>query len=175
MEEQKPEELGGQPCPMCGKNTMTLREQERDVPYFGVVFLFSMSCSNCKYFKSDVEPAERHEPSRFTLQIECEDDMKIRIVKSGEATIKIPRMISVDPGPVSNGYISNVEGVLTRIKGAIESARDSEEDEAAKKKAKTYLKKLTKVMWGQEPLTLIIEDPSGNSAIISDKAKKQKL
>jgi C4-type Zn-finger protein len=30
-------------------------------------------------------------------------------------------------------------------------------------------------MWGQEKLKLIIEDPSGNSAIISDKAVKSKL
>jgi C4-type Zn-finger protein len=30
-------------------------------------------------------------------------------------------------------------------------------------------------MWGQDTLKIIIEDPSGNSAIISDKAVKSKL
>ena len=50
-----------------------------------------------------------------------------------------------------------------------------EEDPAIKKKAKNQLKKLMKVMWGQEKMKIIIEDPSGNSAIISDRAVKSKL
>ena len=57
----------------------------------------------------------------------------------------------------------------------IESVRDNEEDQDKKKKAKNLLKKLNKVLWGQEPLKIIIEDPTGNSAIISDKAVKSKL
>ena len=43
------------------------------------------------------------------------------------------------------------------------------------KKAKNLLKKITNCMWGREKLKLILEDPSGNSAIISDKAAKGKL
>ena len=30
-------------------------------------------------------------------------------------------------------------------------------------------------MWGKDKLKIIIEDPTGNSAIISDKAVKSKL
>jgi len=37
------------------------------------------------------------------------------------------------------------------------------------------LKKLQNVLWGSEKLKIIIEDPSGNSAIISEKAVRQKL
>ena len=42
-------------------------------------------------------------------------------------------------------------------------------------KAKNLLKKIQKISWGQEKAKLIIEDPSGNSAIISEKAVKSKL
>lgn len=168
--------LDGQPCPMCGKNTLTLREDHREIPYFGMVYLFSMTCSDCKYHKSDVETETVKDPCRITMEINSEEDMKVRVVKSAEATVKVPRMISIDPGPASNGYISNIEGVLQRLKDAIETAKNLEdEDEEAIKKAKNMIKKLTRVMWGQEPLTLIIEDPTGNSAIISDKAKITKL
>ena len=161
---------------MCGKQTLALREMRQEIPYFGPVFLFSMTCTTCKYHKSDVEVEKMGEPSRYTLEIDSEEDMKIRVVKSADATVKIPRMITITPGSASNGYISNVEGVLTRVKDGIESAKDmADEDPTAKKKAKAMLKKLTKVMWGQEPLTLIIEDPTGNSAIISEKAKITKL
>ncbi len=41
--------------------------------------------------------------------------------------------------------------------------------------AKEILKKLQKVKWGKEKLKIILEDPTGNSAIISDKAVKSKL
>ena len=167
--------LEGQMCAFCKTNNLTLTEDERDVPYFGKVYVFSMSCSNCKYHKADVECVEHHEPARYTLDINSEEDMSIRVVKSGEATVKIPRITTITPGPASNGYITNVEGILNRVKYQLESIRDNDDDPEARKKAKNMIKKLQKVMWGQEPLKLILEDPSGNSAIVSDKAQKTKL
>jgi len=169
------EKLEKQPCPICKENTLTLTEDEKEIPYFGKVFVFSMSCSNCKYHKADVEAAEQKEPSRYALEVDGEEDLKIRIVKSSEATVKIPHVVTIEPGPASSGYVTNVEGILNRVKHQIETAKENEEDADAKKKAKNLLKKLNKVMWGQEKLKIIIEDPSGNSAIISEKAVKSKL
>lgn len=167
--------LEGQPCPLCGANTLSLMEKEMEIPYFDRVLLFSMNCSSCNYHKSDVEALQQKDPCKYTIEIDKEDDMKIRIVKSSEATVKIPHVTTITPGPASNGYVTNVEGILSRVKHQVESARDSEEDPETKKKAKNMLKKLQKVMWGQEKLKIIIEDPTGNSAIISDKAVKSKL
>ena len=101
--------------------------------------------------------------------------MNVRIVKSSQATVKIPHITTIESGPGANGYITNVEGLLKRVKHIIEITRDAEEDEAIKKKAKNLLKKLSKIMFGQEKIKIIIEDPSGNSAIISEKAVKSKL
>ena len=169
------EKLEKQPCPMCKQKTLTLTEDQKEVPYFGKVFLYSMTCSNCKYHKADIEVAEKHEPVKYTFEISSEEDLKARVVKSSEATIKIPHVTTIEPGPAANGYITNIEGILKRVQHTIEMAKESEEEPEAKKKAKNLLKKLTKVMWGQEKLKIIIEDPSGNSAIISDKAVKSKL
>jgi zinc finger protein len=83
--------------------------------------------------------------------------------------------MTIEPGATSEGYITNVEGLLNRVKHQIEVMRDSEEDEDLKKKAKNMIKKLTRAMWGQDTLKIIIEDPSGNSAIVSEKAVKAKL
>ncbi len=171
----EPSIVQGQPCPMCKKNTLILMEDAKEIPFFGKCYLFSMTCSSCKYRKADVEAEEKHDPVKYTLEIDSEEDMKIRVVKSAEGTIKIPHMITVEGGENANGYVSNIEGVLNRIKSMIEFARDNEEDNNLKKKAKNQLKKLSKVMWGQEKMKIIIEDPSGNSAIISEKAVKGKL
>lgn len=173
--DKKPETMPGQVCPICHTKNLTLLEEEMEIPYFGKCFLFSMNCSNCKFHKADIEASDKKDPAKFTFDVTSEKDMNVRIVRSSEATIKIPHMISIDPGPSAEGFITNVEGLLNRIKHQIELMRDSEEDEDLKKKAKNMIKKLTRAMWGQETLKIIIEDPSGNSAIISDKAVKSKL
>jgi len=168
------EELKGEMCTFCHTPNLQLREQEMDIPYFGKVFLFVMHCSNCKFHKSDVECAESKGPAKYTLDVTSEEDMKIRVVKSSEGTVKIPRIGSIEPGAAANGYVTNVEGVLVRIKDQIEKLKD-DEDEEVKDKARALIKKLNRIMFGQEPVKIIIEDPTGNSAIISEKAVKSKM
>jgi zinc finger protein len=168
-------ELKNQLCPVCGKKKLTLTEESLEVPYFGKVHVYSMRCEECKYYKRDIEAEEKKEPAKYALDINSADDMKIRIVKSAEATVKVPHVTTIEPGTASVGYITNVEGIFTRIKKAVETARDMEEDADSKKKAKKLLKKIQKIIWGQEKAKLIIEDPTGNSAIISEKAVKSKL
>jgi len=167
------ETLEKQPCPMCKKSTLALIEDEKEIPYFGKVYIFSMTCSNCKYHKADIESTENKEPSRYTIEISGEEDMKIRVVKSSEATVKIPHVTTIESGPAANGYVTNIEGLLNRVKHAIEIAKEDAEDDVDKTKAKNLLKKLLNVKWGKEKLKIIIEDPTGNSAIISDKAVKE--
>ena len=171
----KPDILEAQQCPVCGNKTLSLGEEQMEVPFFGKLYLFSMNCSSCKFHKADVESIEPHEPARYTFEISSEVDMSVRVVKSAQATVKLPHITTITPGPASNGYITNIEGILNRVKASIEQARDAEEDEEVKKKAKNLLKKLLRISWGREKIKLIIEDPTGNSAIISDKAVKEKL
>ena len=169
-------ELKDQPCPFCKESTLTLIEEEREIPYFGKCFLMSMACTSCKYHSSDIEVAENHGPTSYTFTIKSKKDLNVRVVKSGLATIRIPQLkMSVTPGPVSLGYISNIEGVLTRFKSIIQGQRDSAEEESEKRTAKNLLKKLWKVELGEEQLKIVIEDPSGNSAIISKDAEVKKL
>ncbi len=171
----KMDQLKKQPCPICKKNTLTLMEDEQEVPYFGKLSIFSMTCSECGFKKSDVEALSPQEPVKFSVEINSEEDLKIRVVKSSEATVKIPHIITMESGPASNGYVTNVEGLLTRAKDAVQTLRDSDEDPTVKKKCKNMLKKIQRVIWGQDKVKITIEDPSGNSAIISDKAEKSKL
>ncbi len=178
--EEMPEIMEGQECPVCHQKTVVLTEQEKKIP-FGEkeveVYLFSLTCHNeeCKYHTSDLEFSEQQEPVKYTLEVDSEEDMKIRIVKSAEATVKIPHIVTIESGPQSQGYITNVEGLLKRVQHIIEQARDSAEDEDDRKKAKNLLKKITDIMWGREKQKIIIEDKTGNSAIISPKAVRSKL
>ncbi|GIU69651.1 MAG: hypothetical protein KatS3mg002_0887 [Candidatus Woesearchaeota archaeon] len=174
MNEPK-EVLAGEICPFCHEKTLTLMDMKKEIPYFGTCYLFSMDCSNCGYHKADVESEKEQEPCRYTIEVDSDKDMTIRVVKSSGATIKLPHIGSIEPGPASNGYITNIEGILNRMIKQLESIQNNEEDEDSAKKAKNMIKKLKRVIWGQEKQKIIIEDPTGNSAIISPKAIKEKL
>ena len=101
-----------QKCPVCLKDTLTLTEDSMEIPFFGRAFIFSMECQEkeCNYRMSDVEAEEEKEPTRYTLEIKSDKDMSIRIVKSANATVKIPQLkMSMEPGVASVGFVSNVE------------------------------------------------------------------
>lgn len=171
----KPETLDNQPCPLCHQKTLTLTDEETEIPYFGKASVFSMTCANCKYHKADIEAMEKKEPVKYTFEIASEKDMNVRVVKSSEATVKIPHITTIIPGAASQGFVTNIEGIFRRVKYQTEVLKDTAEDKTDRKKAKNLLKKINKIMWGQEKCKMIIEDPSGNSAIISDKAEKSLL
>jgi zinc finger protein len=172
---EKIDTLGGQVCPVCSKKTLTLSESEMEVPYFGTLLVFGMNCSDCGFKKGDVEAAEQKEPCKWTFEVAGKDDMSVRVVKSSEGTVKLGTIGSIEPGPSSEGYVTNIEGLITRMKEQVEHLRDSAEEDEDRDKAKSVLKKIMRIIWGDDKLKITIEDPSGNSAIISDKAKREKL
>ncbi len=168
-------ELKNQQCPICNERKLTLREEEIDIPHFGKTFIFSMTCEGCGYRKADVESAEQKQPCTYTLDVTDEKDLNIRIVKSGEAMVKIPHIMTIEPGPSSEGFITNVEGLLDRVKKVLQSTLDAEEEDSNKKKLKNMIKKVSRAMAAHESIKIIIEDKTGNSAIISEKAVKGKM
>lgn len=173
------DKIEGERCPMCGEKKMTLIEDEMDIPYFGKTFLFSMQCSGCGFFRSDVEAAEQKEPCRITFKLEKEADLKVRLVKSSEATVTIPEIkAEMAPGEDSIGFVTNVEGMIDRFEKVIQDekkAAEDEDDSAVKTKCKNLLKKIWNAKCGDGVLTIVIEDPSGNSAIVSEKAVVEPL
>jgi zinc finger protein len=171
-EDQEMETIEGQKCPMCMKDTLTLRQVDRDLPYVGKVYVFSMECQNCDYKMSDIEFENEQKPIKLEFEVSSEADLNVRIVKSAAATLKIPRIVTVAPGPISEGYISNVEGVLKSVQDIIKEQKD-DEDPDIRKKAKNMLKKLQDVLWGRDKLLIQIDDPTGNSAIISERTVKK--
>lgn len=173
--EAKLDVVTGEVCPVCSQKSLMLSEREQEIPYFGRVLIFSMTCAGCKFHKADVECVDEKEPSRSAIEVSGPEDMAIRVVKSSQGSVKIPYVADIEPGVASNGYVTNIEGLLQRVKHQVEVIRDTEEDDAAVQKAKAMIKKINKCVWGEEKLKIIIDDPTGNSAIISDKAVVQKI
>mgnify|MGYP000241631161 CR=1 FL=1 len=100
-------------------------------------------------------------------------DLNIRVVRSSTATVRIPELgVCIEPGPMAEGFISNVEGLLERVEGVVRGLLNSEEDPAERAKYERFLRRLREAREGRTKFTLILEDPLGNSAIISEKEGK---
>jgi len=171
-----PEKLDKQKCPVCNEKALELTEQSYNIPHFGKCFLMVMNCTSCKYHSSDIQSEETHPPSKITFEVKTKEDLNVRVIKSAQADVKIPQLrVSMTSGPNSIGFLTNVEGLLKRFKNIVESQRDSAEDTSIRKKAKNLLKKFWKVELGELKIIIIIEDSTGNSAILSDKVTIKKL
>ena len=86
--------------------------------------------------------------------------------------IRIPELgVRIDPGPACEGFVSNVEGVLNRVLSVVENLERWAESEEERDRAQGILIQIAQIREGKLPATLIIDDFTGNSAIISDKAR----
>lgn len=166
-----------QPCPVCGLEKATFSEYEIEDPFAGPIAIFSIKCNACGFKNSDLEFIEPGQPAEYALDVESKEDLNIRVIKSGQCQIKIPSFrISVDSSMASEGFISNIEGVINRFKQQIEFMKsDSDLEKEQRKKLKNILKGIDQVLAGEKKITLKLIDESGNSAIISDKVKVKKL
>lgn len=158
-------------CPVCNKKSLKCLDFEDEIPYFGRVMNMLVSCENCGYKHTDFIFLEEHEPLRLEIQVSGAEDLKIRVARSAHATITVPELgLTVQPITMGDAYISNVEGVFSRIiKIIMQLYRDSTGEE--KDKLLELLKKIGLMRVGKITLTLVIEDPTGNSKIVSEKVK----
>lgn len=158
-------------CPVChAKGSLKLETKTENIPYFGEVMESTVKCDECGFKHSDIICLESKEPVKYTLKIE-KNKMNTRVVKSQSATITIPELgLKVEPGPQSQGYVSNVEGILERFKKAVETALSWAEDEETRGNAHEILDMIENLRTGEKDATLIIEDPFGHSLIEDEDA-----
>jgi zinc finger protein len=165
-------------CPICNAE-ITFDWETKEIPHFGEAMIIAGVCESCGFRLSDTILLSQGEPVRYTITVEEPEDLNARVIRSTSGTIRLPELgIDVEPGPASDAYISNVEGVLQKVKGivafATKSARDAGVEENALR-GECILERIEQAMNGVGPLTIILEDPLGNSAIVSEKAISTKL
>jgi zinc finger protein len=159
------------PCPLC-KTEIEYTYQTEDIPYFPEILISSALC-NCGFRHTDTMITGGGEPARWKVAVNSSDDLAIRVVRSTSGIINIPELgVTIEPGPACEGFVSNVEGVLCRVMEAVESVISwAEGDDLAR--AWEIQKKIHQAMEGGAPFTLVIEDPCGNSAILSKSATRE--
>ena len=154
-------------CPVCNKKTLEYMAVNLDVPHFGQVQEFVVKCSNCGWRSVDFVVGEDREPVKYTYRVKSEKDLNTRIIRSSTGSITIPELgIEISPSRASEGYITNIEGVLQRVLAIAENFASGDRE-------KEVVEKIRKAINGEVEFTFILEDPHGNSAIEDDSSKNR--
>ncbi|MFZ2071289.1 MAG: ZPR1-type zinc finger protein [Halobacteriota archaeon] len=155
-------------CPICGSES-DLQFLPYTIPHFGDAILFVATCPACGFRSTDVRILSeiKDKPKRYELVVSSVHDLNVRVIRSSYGRIEIPELgVNVEPRE-GESFISTVEGVLKRVERVVEMLGRALEGEK-KRRAARILEEIEAIKLGKASMTLIIEDPTGNSAIIYD-------
>ena len=166
-------------CPLCQAD-LSIKWQKDTIPYFGDIMYTTAVCS-CSFRFADTLILNGKDPACYSLPIRTLSDLDARVIRSSSGTILIEELgIMVEPGPISESYVTNAEGIIQRIKSVVESAtRWSEGDPEKVARGNELLRQIDEIIENPETatvqITMQIKDPLGNSAILSSNAVSRKL
>lgn len=162
-------------CQTVGQ--VTLLSTTVTVPYFGDALESTMRCDACGFRHADFMILGQKEPVRLAYHAKDESALSVRVIRSNSGTIRIPELgFTAEPSTLSESYVSNIEGVLERAKDILLTALDwHKEDPQKVELLKHYLETYDRMLRSEHPFTLIIDDPFGNSAIVSEDVERRAL
>ena len=166
-----PADQVGMKCPSCGRG-VHLYQIPQNLPLFGDVLLQTLSCSHCGFKWSDVMSVEVREPAGYEVHVKKESDLDTKLVRNSSGTVEIPELgVLLEPGPLAEGFLTNLEGLLDRVEGILKIFLRSDDLEQ-RKAAKERMVELHSAREGKMPFTVRVLDPYGGSALIGAHVKR---
>jgi zinc finger protein len=172
--------MTGSICPVCGESGLREKHSQVEVPYAGKVLEITLQCEKCNYKHVSLDYLEPGEPVRFSFLVEGPQHLSVKVYRSRYGVIELVELgLKVEPGAAADGYLTNVEGVLNRfgdiLRQVVRFNSDEEGSPEDIHKALEILEKLEGVKTGEQKVTMVLMDPAGISAIVSDEAKREPL
>ncbi|GMM34230.1 zinc finger-containing protein [Saccharomycopsis crataegensis] len=156
-------------CMNCSKNGVT-RMLLTKIPYFKEIILMSFECPHCGFKNSEIQSAAQIQDkgSKYILKIEKKEDFNRQVVKSESANCNFVELETEIPP--KKGQFITVEGLLTEMIEDLESDQEKRKEIQPEiyDKIDAYIKKVKSCINGDEgclPLTVVVDDPAGNSWI----------
>ena len=155
-------------CPVCKSNLFYI-QMITDIAYERRVLVHSYFCKKCLYKKNDVLPLESRKPIRLSITVRNKDDLRTTVYRSPFAKIIIPEIgAEVEPGEMSTGKITTIEGILDDFSERMDIVlRDEDITEHERETARNSIESIRNATI--IPFTLVLEDESGKSRIQSSR------
>uniref|UniRef100_A0A1B0CGN0 Zinc finger ZPR1-type domain-containing protein n=1 Tax=Lutzomyia longipalpis TaxID=7200 RepID=A0A1B0CGN0_LUTLO len=158
-------------CPECGSPCETNMKMT-NIPHFKEVVIMATVCDVCGSKTNEVKSGSGIEEFgvRIEVKIEGKADMSRDVLKSDTCGLIIPE-IDCEVGPNAlGGRFTTVEGILVAMKKQLSDGGDifvDSTDESTKMKFDGFIGTLEDIIAGKKQVTLILDDPTGNSYVQS--------
>lgn len=155
------------PCPSCGSKLYFIFYRTR-ITYEEAVEIETFFCKKCLYKSTQMRQIEREEPKTLVLEIRNHDDLRTVLYRSPEAKIQIPELeAEIEPGEISTGEITTIEGILTHI---LEKLKLFDESDTDPENIRRFTNRIQGILDGSgEKFTFVMDDPMGKSRINSGR------
>jgi len=169
-----PEDLSFK-CPACSDGKLIISRAEHKLPDGDLYLIMKIECDKCDFTKSDLIPLETPtKPGKYTLRVNSKEDLESKIFRSFSGILEIPELeMEIEPGPAADFFITNIEGILQRMKNAVSYYNRNLEEKDDK--VERILENIDKAINGEFKFTLIINDKMGGSYIVPAKKESLKI
>ncbi|RLU18222.1 hypothetical protein DMN91_008578 [Ooceraea biroi] len=158
-------------CPDCNSPCET-NMKLTNIPHFKEVVIMATFCESCGHRTNEVKSGGGIEPQgvRIEVMITGKEDFSRDLLKSETCDMEIPEL-ELEVGPaVLGGRFTTVEGIIAAMKEQLSSSTaltgDSSDSETVGR-MEAFIAQLGEILDGQRKVTLILDDPAGNSYVQS--------
>lgn len=170
-EDWKDEVLGfNVTCSECNASAKTNMKIVH-IPHFKEVIIMCLVCESCGFRTNEVKSGAGMEPKgkKLTLRITDPSDLSRDVLKSDTCSVLIPELDFELMMGTLGGKFTTLEGLLVNIKDQLSmpnafSVGDSSRTQRAGK-MKAFLDKIDQIITGELKVTIVLDDPAGNSYI----------
>lgn len=158
-------------CSNCNAPCETTMKMT-SIPYFKDVVIMGTHCEACGHRTNEVKSGGGIEPKgvRIEVAVATPEDYARDVLKSETCSLEVPELeLSVGPSAVS-GRFTTVEGLLKAMKDQLSenSALFTDSlDSGSEGRMSLFLKKFSDLVDNMKPVTLVLDDPAGNSYVLS--------
>lgn len=130
------------------------------------------NCDACGLRTNEVKSGSGIEPQgvKIEVKVRTKEDFSRDILKSDTCAMELPELDLEVGSEALGGRFTTVEGILLATKEQLTSCTaftgDSAESSAEERMAK-FIEKLDQVLNGEKPVTIVLDDPAGNSYVQS--------
>lgn len=129
-------------------------------------------CESCGHRTNEVKSGSGIEPQgvRIEVTVTGKVDFSRDLLKSETCDMEIPEL-ELEVGPtILGGRFTTVEGIIAAMKEQLSTSTaftgDSSDSETVKR-METFIAQLEEVLDGRREVTLVLDDPAGNSYVQS--------
>ncbi len=138
------------------------------IPHFKEVIVMAFNCDHCGYRTSEVKAggAISKTGTRISLKVTGPHDMSRDLLKSETASVHIPEIeLEITEGSLG-GRFTTIEGLIHTLREQLGAMKGVGGEYAIEKGPfQLFLERLEVLESGEEPFTIIVDDPVSNSFI----------